>query len=108
MGECRCGRETLAVEGSEGVTTCSLCGYTPSFCKCKPAEPARLGLSRFRFSADRTKSAAGAAVLASLGTVFGVTLLSSPLLAFLGMGPGLAVSSGIFLQWLKGAGTREL
>ena len=104
---CRCGRSTYSVSGTEHLRTCSQCGYLTSYCKCK-----REGAGGIRASldlsslSDRTRAMVGAGVLSSLGTLFVLTLISSPFMAIFGLGIPFGISASFFVQWLKDEGSQ--
>ncbi|HKT21380.1 MAG TPA: hypothetical protein VJR06_01975 [Nitrososphaerales archaeon] len=99
---CRCGSSTYVVNGSDSLRTCSVCGYLTSFCRCGGTRvPPRTGQVSLNVS-ERTRGMVGAAIVASLGTMFAMTMLSSPFFALFGLGIPFALTAGFFAQWLRG------
>ena len=107
--KCRCGRSTYRVTGYEDLWTCSKCGYLTTYCKCKDdgSGLVRSGLGLPVLS-DKARGMLGAGVISALGTLFFVTMLSSPFMALFGLGLPLGLTSAFFLQWLRDGGVRSV
>ena len=101
FNRCRCGRGTYMVPGADSLRTCSKCGYLTGFCRCKWVGPSAV-LSRALAPdfTDRTRAIIGAAVFASVGTLFFIVLFSSPFVAIIGLGIPLALNGSFFAKWL--------
>ena len=102
LTRCRCGSSTYLVPNTDSLRTCSRCGYLTSFCRCKRQGPISV-FSRAKFPSvtDRTRAIVGSAVLSSIGTLFVVTLFSSPFLAVFGLGIPLGLNVSFFARWLR-------
>ncbi|MDG7007221.1 MAG: hypothetical protein JRN06_03120 [Nitrososphaerota archaeon] len=101
FNKCRCGRGTFLVPGTASLRTCSKCGYLAEFCRCKRVgPPAVLRRVRSPDLTDRTRAIVGAAVFASMATLFFITLFSSPFVAIVGLGIPLALNGSFFVKWL--------
>ena len=99
---CRCGRATYMVPAYDSLRTCSKCGYLSSYCKC-PREADRSLRTRFRLHevGDRTREMLGVAIISSMGTLFMVSMLSSPFVAIFSLGVPFGLSAAFFGQWLR-------
>ena len=99
---CRCGRSTYLVSGYDSLRTCSKCGYLSSYCWC-PREANRLLRAGLRLSAvgDRTREMLGVALVSSIGTLFIISVLSSPFVAIFSLGMPFGLSVAFFCQWLR-------
>ncbi|MDE1854237.1 MAG: hypothetical protein KGI38_10910 [Thaumarchaeota archaeon] len=107
--KCRCGRSTYAVPGYDSLRTCSLCGYLTSYCKCRKESDGALKTGfRLPKISDRTRAMLGAGLVSSLGTLFFLTMLTSPFMAFFALGLPLGLTSAFFVSWLKGDGVSTL
>lgn len=102
QARCRCGRSTVPVKGSDNLRTCSKCGYMTSYCKCKNQSPvSALSSLRMPGVSERTRTIIGAATVSSMGTLFFVTMLSSPFVAVFGPGIPFGLSAAFFTEWLR-------
>jgi hypothetical protein len=95
--KCRCGRATFPPSVGDELRTCSKCGYTTHFCKCKRATASsKAGSPWLSNVSANARSLVGVAVLSSAATLFAVLTYISPFLAFLGLGMPLALSAAFF------------
>lgn len=105
---CRCGSSTYPVVGGDDLRTCAACGYLISHCRCGRTGWTARAKFRIPSIGDRARAALGAGVLTAFGTVFALTLFTSPFVAVLGLGIPLGLGASFFGEWLREEGPPQV